>query len=82
MHHAGAVTVAQLDVNFSYPKFVTYEKRRTGDGEAKRLAIPLADGFEFSEDEYIREPSRRDFFYLMPKDADARTALKAPGVSG
>lgn len=82
MHHAGAVTVAQLDVNFSYPKFVTYEKRKSGDGESKRVAIPLADGFEFSEDEYIREPSRRDFFYLMPKDADARTALKAPGVSG
>jgi hypothetical protein len=82
MHHAGAVTVAQLDVNFSYPKFVTYEKKKATDGEAKRIAVPLADGFEFSEDEYIREPSRRDFFYLMPKDADARTALKAPGVSG
>jgi hypothetical protein len=82
MHHAGAVTVAQLDVNFSYPKFVTYEKHKAGDGETKRLAIPLADGFEFSEDEYIRDPSRRDFFYLMPKDADARTALKAPGISG
>jgi hypothetical protein len=78
MHHAGAVTVAQLDVNFSYPKFVTYEKRRGADGETKRIAVPLADGFEFSDDEYIRDPSRRDFFYLMPKDADARTALKAP----
>jgi hypothetical protein len=78
MHHAGAVTVAQLDVNFSYPKFVTYEKQKSGSKEdsGKRVAIPLADGFEFSEDEYIREPSRRDFFYLMPKDVDARTALK------
>jgi hypothetical protein len=82
MHHAGAVTVAQLDVNFSYPKFVTYEKHKAQDGETKRLAIPLADGFEFSEDEYIRESSRRDFFYLMPKEADNRTALKAPGGSG
>jgi hypothetical protein len=82
MHHAGAVTVAQLDVNFSYPKFVTYEKRKGAEGDVKRVAIPLADGFEFSEDEYIREPSRRDFFYLMPKDADARTALKAPGGAG
>lgn len=79
MHHAGAVTVAQLDVNFSYPKFVTFEKKKTlADGEQpRRIAIPLADGFEFSEDEYIREQNRRDFFYLMPKDADARTALKA-----
>jgi hypothetical protein len=81
MHHAGAVTVAQLDVNFSYPKFVTFEKKKTSEaGETpKRIAIPLADGFEFSEDEYIREPARRDFFYLVPKDADVRTALKARG---
>jgi hypothetical protein len=80
MHHAGATTVAQLDVNFSYPKFVTFEKKHLEAGETpKRVAIPLADGFEFSEDEYIREPARRDFFYLMPKDADVRTALKSRG---
>jgi hypothetical protein len=82
LHHAGAVTVAQLDVNFSYPKFVTFEKKKKppqpAPGEPpKRIAVPLADGFEFSEDEYIREPARRDFFYLMPKDADTRTALKS-----
>jgi hypothetical protein len=79
VHHAGATTVAQLDVNFSYPKFVTFEQKKNLDsGETpKRIAIPLADGFEFSEDEYIREPARRDFFYLMPKDEDVRTALKA-----
>lgn len=82
MRHAGAVTVAQLDVNYSYPKFVTFEKKKDLDeGEAaKRIAIPLADGFEFSEDEYIREASRRDFFYLMPKDADKRTATGFSGV--
>ena len=28
----------------------------------------LADGFEFSKDEYIRQRSRRDFFYLVRKD--------------
>jgi hypothetical protein len=78
VEHAGAVTVAQLDVNFSYPKFVTYEKPKHPEAGSppKRIAIPLADGFEFSEDEYIREASRRDFFYLMPKDGDARTAYK------
>jgi hypothetical protein len=76
MHHAGATTVAQLDVNFSYPKFVTYEKKKAGTDAGLRIAIPLADGFEFSDAEYIRDPSRRDFFYLMPKDEDARTALQ------
>lgn len=76
MRHVGALTVAQLDVNFSYPKFVTFEPKKDldDDEEAKRIAIPLADGFEFSEDEFIRKPNRRDFFYLMPKDPDQRTA--------
>ncbi len=77
MHHAGATTVAQLDVNFSYPKFVTFERKKGAPAESsKRIAVALADGFEFSEDEYIREPNRRDFFYVMPRDADSRTAMK------
>lgn len=63
MHHAGAASVAQLDVNFSYPKFVLFEK---GDGSV-RHAVALADGFEYSPDEFIRQPSRRDFFYVTPK---------------
>ncbi len=73
MHHAGAVTVAQMDVNWSYPKFVTYEP--TG-GKLKPIA--LADGFEFSEDLYIRERSLRDFFYLTRKDGASK---KAPAES-
>jgi hypothetical protein len=80
VRHAGAVTVAQLDVNFSYPKFVTFEpKHDPGAGEApRRIATALADGFEFSEDEYIRNKARRDFFYVMPKGADERTAELSP----
>lgn len=64
MHHAGATTIAQLDVNWSYPKFVLYEPK--GD-DKKLVAVALADGFEFSEDEYIRSRSMRDFFYLTRK---------------
>jgi hypothetical protein len=63
VHHAGAASVAQLDVNFSYPKFVLFEAR----GGTERQAVALADGFEFSSDEFIRQPSRRDFFYVTPK---------------
>lgn len=63
VHHAGAASVAQLDVNFSYPKFVLYEK----GPELVRQAVALADGFEYSPDEFIRQPSRRDFFYITPK---------------
>ncbi|HEY6081245.1 MAG TPA: hypothetical protein VIW29_20665 [Polyangiaceae bacterium] len=65
MHHAGAVDVAQLDVNWSYPKFVTFEPGDAGDA---RVAVALANGFEYSPDEYIRKKQRRDFFYLMRKD--------------
>jgi len=64
MHHCGAVDVAQLDVNWSYPKFVTFEPSDGG----QRKAVALADGFEYSPDEYIRKKQRRDFFYLMRKD--------------
>ncbi len=65
MLHAGAQTVAQLDVNFSYPKFVLFERDAAG---ATRKAVALADGFEFSDDEYIRKRSVRDFFYLTPAE--------------
>jgi hypothetical protein len=71
MHHAGATDVAQLDVNWSYPKFVTFEP---GDAGPDRVAIALASGFEFTPDEYIRKKQRRDFFYLMRKD----TGLSPP----
>jgi hypothetical protein len=65
MHHAGAVDVAQLDVNWSYPKFVTFE---APSGSQQRNAVALAAGFEYSPDEYIRKKQRRDFFYLTRKD--------------
>ena len=70
MHHAGAETVAQLDVNYSFPKFVTFER----NDEGVRIAVALAEGFEFSEDEYIRKRAYRDFFYVMPKPAARPTA--------
>lgn len=64
LRHAGAVDVAQMDVNWSYPKFVLFEPR---GASPDRKAVALASGFEFSEDEYIRKKARRDFFYLVRK---------------
>ncbi|KYF77555.1 hypothetical protein BE18_20290, partial [Sorangium cellulosum] len=63
LRHVGATAVAQLDVNWSYPKFLLYEP---GEGGAL-MPVALASGFEFSEDEYIRKRSLRDFFYLTRK---------------
>ena len=65
LHHAGASDVAQLDVNWSYPKFVTFEPI----GHTQVLhPVPLAPGFEFSDDEYLRKKEKRDFFYIVRKD--------------
>ncbi|MEO8900694.1 MAG: hypothetical protein ABI488_03555 [Polyangiaceae bacterium] len=65
LHHAGATDVAQLDVNWSYPKFVTFEPI----GHTSVLhPVPLAPGFEFSDDEYLRKKEKRDFFYLLRKE--------------
>jgi len=69
LHHAGASDVAQLDVNWSYPKFVTFEPI----GHTHVLhPVPLAPGFEFSDDEYLRKKEKRDFFYILRKDPTAR----------
>ncbi len=68
LHHAGASDVAQLDVNWSYPKFVTFEPI----GHTHVLQpVPLAPGFEFSDDEYLRKKEKRDFFYILRKEAAA-----------
>ncbi|MEJ7731566.1 MAG: hypothetical protein WKG00_20425 [Polyangiaceae bacterium] len=65
MKHAGSFAIAQLDVNWSFPKFLTYEPREPGSTEL--VARPLTSGFEFTEDEYVRQRSQRDFFYLVRK---------------
>jgi hypothetical protein len=73
MRHVGAPVVVQMDVNWSYPKFVLFEPR---PGAPERKAVALAPGFEFSEDEYIRSKARRDFFYVMRRDRGSETAAK------
>jgi hypothetical protein len=71
MHHAGATDIAQLDVNWSYPKFVTFVSPEPG---APLEAVALAGGFEYSKGEYIRDRQRRDFFYLTVADRGQETA--------
>jgi hypothetical protein len=65
VRHAGAASVAQLDVNFSYPKLVTFD-HRPGTGEL--VAVPLTPGFELDEDQYVGRRAQRDFFYLTRKE--------------
>ena len=64
MHHAGAVDVAQLDVNWSYPKFLLYRL----DEKGELVAEAPVDGFEYHPGEYVTKSAFRDFFYLTRKN--------------
>ena len=72
LKHAGAQTVAQLDVNGMLPKFVLY--RPTKPGSTEPVASPLYEGLQCYEDEYVGRPAPRDFFYVTrrPKPVAAR----------
>jgi len=61
MRHAGAWSVAELDVNWSFPHFVVFGRDESGELKA----TGLFRGFLFDEDRYLRRPSSRDFFYLV-----------------
>ncbi|HHH29290.1 MAG TPA: hypothetical protein ENK57_13235 [Polyangiaceae bacterium] len=67
MHHAGAANVAQLDVNWSFPRFVVFPEDR-----GKRYTRSLFEGFEVDEDDYLREPNARDFFYVVREASAGR----------
>ncbi|MEZ4297224.1 MAG: phosphodiester glycosidase family protein [Polyangiaceae bacterium] len=60
MQHIGAVDAAQLDINYSYPRFVLFPRNEAGERES----VSLFEGFKVEKDDYVREPNLRDFFYL------------------
>lgn len=62
MAHVGATNVAQLDVNFSYPRFLLY--RDTPATESGLLAEGAVKGLLYQEGEYVERKSSRDFFYV------------------
>jgi hypothetical protein len=71
MQHAGAATVAQLDINWSYPHVVTFRASKTGAPEGALLF----DGFTYEEKTYLERRSRRDFFYLT-RESPAPSAAR------
>jgi hypothetical protein len=62
MQQAGASTVAQLDVNHSYPRFLLY--RQEGSALTAKGAVK---GLLYEPDEYIGRASTRDFFYVTAR---------------
>jgi hypothetical protein len=61
MKHAGSHHVAQLDVNWSFPRIVVFRRNSSGEREASGLFA----GFVFDRDEGLRKRSSRDFFYVV-----------------
>ena len=64
MQQAGAVTVAQLDVNFSFPRFLVYEP---SSATGTLTAVGAVNGLLYTPDEYLGHASSRDFFYVTAR---------------
>lgn len=66
---AGVRTALELDINYSYTRFVLYE------GEVGREPVassPLLKELKFGRTEYWKTPAARDFFYLAWRGDEAR----------
>jgi hypothetical protein len=61
MRAVGAVDVAELDINYSYPRFLLYKPTSAGP----RAAAGLIRDLKYKTEDYIVEPGTRDFFYLV-----------------
>ncbi len=62
MAAAGAYAAAELDVNYSYPRFLLYEHPEPGKPPIAASAIIPA--IDFTKWQYVGQASPRDFFYL------------------
>ena len=60
---AGAKSAAELDINWNWTRFLSYERDRAGK---PRFSGSLVEG-EVSKSGYIERPSERDFFYVLEK---------------
>jgi hypothetical protein len=64
MQVVGAHDAAQLDVNYSYPRFVLFEQNPNGFPIA---TSPIVPDVKFSPTDYVVGAQQRDFFYLTRK---------------
>jgi hypothetical protein len=65
MRAIGAENAAQLDVNYSYPRFLLYEAG--APGQAPHVESALIPGIKYTKGEYVTESAPRDFFYVTRK---------------
>jgi hypothetical protein len=65
MRAVGAEDAAQLDVNYSYPRFLFFDK---AEGESPpKVGSALIPGIKYLRTEYVGGAEVRDFFYLTRK---------------
>jgi hypothetical protein len=64
MQAVGSDTVAQLDVNFSFPRFLLY---RNDEDTGATTAKGAVNGLLYTPDEFLGHASTRDFFYVTTK---------------
>ncbi|MFO0553221.1 MAG: hypothetical protein U0271_32845 [Polyangiaceae bacterium] len=60
MQVVGAYAAAQLDVNYSYPRFFLYDQGEAGPS----ILEPLIKDIKYAPGEYVHQSSQRDFFYI------------------
>lgn len=60
---AGAENVAELDINWSYTRFILF--RASAEGGAPGASGTLIPEIKHRPGEYVSRPSTRDFFYLV-----------------
>jgi hypothetical protein len=61
---AGARNAAELDINWNWTRFLSYERDREGK---LRVAASLVEG-EYAKSGYTERPSERDFFYVLRRE--------------
>ncbi|MEZ4301075.1 MAG: phosphodiester glycosidase family protein [Polyangiaceae bacterium] len=65
MKSVGAVSAAQLDINWSYTRFL--RMGRPSPGDAVQVVSTLVPKIEHSKKGYVEKAATRDFFYVVPK---------------
>ncbi len=63
LRFAGASDAAELDINWNWTKFFTFEKREDGSLAVAQTLVPV----EHAKSAYVGQPSDRDFFYLLSR---------------
>jgi len=62
MKSAGAASAAELDINWSYTRFLLYDR-----SSPPAVVSTLIEKVEYSKTGYVSKPATRDFFYLKKK---------------